>query len=297
MIRTGRSGNDASSDTGTEPVGRRAASPSEIRNIFSQNLRILCKSRGSVSEVCRAIGVNRTQFSRYLAGDAFPRPDLLLRLCDYFEVDANILIRPVALSDEAPQDILASTLSQYAKLLPGTEYGVSQQHLPSGIYRQWRRSFMWPQYIFSGLCRISREGAVTRWKSYEPAASNYLLLDDRPAMPERGLNKTIQVRRHLGYAIRINQTVCILGAPPDGPVMRFSTLQPGFGGNQDLWSGYCALLRSPQENALTVVPSIFERLNVNTFSALLTLGRSRYFYEPGELPARLATLLMKGAAL
>ncbi len=75
-----------------------------------------------MSEVCRAIGVNRTQFSRYLAGDAFPRPDLLLRLCDYFEVDANILIRPVALPEEASQDILASTLSQYAKLLPGTEY-------------------------------------------------------------------------------------------------------------------------------------------------------------------------------
>ena len=30
-----------------------------------------------LTELCREIGVNRTQFNRYLSGNAFPRPDVL----------------------------------------------------------------------------------------------------------------------------------------------------------------------------------------------------------------------------
>lgn len=65
------------------------------RKIFSDNLRKLCKDQPSVSHVCREIGINRTQFNRYLSAESWPRPDVLARICNYFDVDANILLVPI----------------------------------------------------------------------------------------------------------------------------------------------------------------------------------------------------------
>ena len=51
---------------------------------ISDNLRYLCGFERSVSEVCRATGFNRQQFSKYLNGASQPSPYNLQRICDYF---------------------------------------------------------------------------------------------------------------------------------------------------------------------------------------------------------------------
>ena len=53
---------------------------------ISNNLRYLCGFERSVSEVCRAIGFNRQQFSKYLSGASQPSPYNLQRICDYFGI-------------------------------------------------------------------------------------------------------------------------------------------------------------------------------------------------------------------
>ncbi len=70
----------------------RAPTPQQVRDRFGKNLRILISREPSVSQVCRNIGVNRTQFLRYLSGEAHPRPDVLQRICKHFGVDARILL-------------------------------------------------------------------------------------------------------------------------------------------------------------------------------------------------------------
>jgi len=74
-------------------------SPQELRDQLSANLRILTQDL-VVSRICRHAKIHRTQFNRYLTGESFPRPDVLDRICRFFEVDANILLRPL---DEAPE--------------------------------------------------------------------------------------------------------------------------------------------------------------------------------------------------
>jgi len=76
-------------------------SPHELRNLLSQNLQALTRDR-VVSKVARDAQINRTQFNRYLSGESFPRPDILDRICRYFDVDANILLRPL---DEVPETL------------------------------------------------------------------------------------------------------------------------------------------------------------------------------------------------
>ncbi len=70
-------------------------SPEELRDMFGANLKRLAQSYPSVSELCRQLGINRTQFNRYLLGESFPRPDVLDRICRFFDVDARILLKPL----------------------------------------------------------------------------------------------------------------------------------------------------------------------------------------------------------
>ncbi|MFW8634930.1 helix-turn-helix domain-containing protein [Cribrihabitans pelagius] len=59
-----------------------------------QNLRLLCSYHKSVAEVCRRLGVNRSQFNRYLNGTSFPSLRLMRRMCDFFGVEESELLLP-----------------------------------------------------------------------------------------------------------------------------------------------------------------------------------------------------------
>ena len=59
-------------------------SPADIRAVFSPNLKELMGAPPNVSALCRELSLNRTQFNRYLAGESFPRPDILQKICIHF---------------------------------------------------------------------------------------------------------------------------------------------------------------------------------------------------------------------
>ncbi|MEL6959829.1 MAG: helix-turn-helix transcriptional regulator [Pseudomonadota bacterium] len=66
------------------------------RDVFSQNLKVLMGDKPNVSQVCRDIGINRTQFNRYLGGTSWPRPDVLVQICTHFDTDARVLTTPLS---------------------------------------------------------------------------------------------------------------------------------------------------------------------------------------------------------
>ena len=67
-----------------------------IRENLAANLRRLIKRHASVSAVCRELGINRTQFERYLQGRAIPNKATARLICDYFKIDENELYREPA---------------------------------------------------------------------------------------------------------------------------------------------------------------------------------------------------------
>jgi transcriptional regulator with XRE-family HTH domain len=64
-----------------------------IRENLAANLRRLCKDHASVSAVCRELGINRTQFERYLQGQTVPNKATAKLICDYFRIDEAELYR------------------------------------------------------------------------------------------------------------------------------------------------------------------------------------------------------------
>ena len=61
---------------------------------IAQNLKLLCSFEKSISQVCRAIGINRQQFSKYLSGASQPSAYNLNQICDHFSIRPADLYLP-----------------------------------------------------------------------------------------------------------------------------------------------------------------------------------------------------------
>ena len=62
----------------------------ELTN-FSANLRYLCEKHGSISNVCRKLGINRQQFNKYLSGSHAPSPQNMRNIANHFGVSSQLL--------------------------------------------------------------------------------------------------------------------------------------------------------------------------------------------------------------
>tara|TARA_B110000027_G_scaffold132448_1_gene158625 strand:- start:637 stop:921 length:285 start_codon:yes stop_codon:yes gene_type:complete len=58
---------------------------SELRRMFGENLCSLAKGYPSISELSRRLGINSTQFNRYISRESFPRPDVLARIYSFLK--------------------------------------------------------------------------------------------------------------------------------------------------------------------------------------------------------------------
>lgn len=67
------------------------AAPFSPHRQFADNLRILCTQHGSIAAVCRALGMNRQQFNKYLAGSTLPNGPTLQKICSFFAVEPTVL--------------------------------------------------------------------------------------------------------------------------------------------------------------------------------------------------------------
>lgn len=62
---------------------------------LSENLRLLCSYKKSISNICRELDLNRQQFNKYLSGKTAPSSNNLRKICDYFGVEEHEIVLPV----------------------------------------------------------------------------------------------------------------------------------------------------------------------------------------------------------
>nr|WP_283255081.1 helix-turn-helix transcriptional regulator [Marivita sp. GX14005] len=136
-----------------------------MRNTLGANLRILAKQAPSVSALCRELGINRTQFNRYLSGESFPRPDVLYRICKHFDVDARIMLEPLDELEHGAKDLHGHP--DIADFMAGSIQQLSEELFPSGFYRFSRRSFSNNTLFLQGLVYIYRKDGATFLRGFE----------------------------------------------------------------------------------------------------------------------------------
>lgn len=226
-----------------------ALSNRELRAMFGRNLRVLCAAGSSLSAACRALAINRSQFNRYLAGTAFPQPEVLHRICQHFGVDARILLEPLPLPPEP------GMITEVARVLrsfvaPNLDYTVDPALLPDGYYQIWRRSFLMPERAIVSLARIWRDGMITRFKSYEPHLidPHHADLTRPPMHPCNGFFLRGEDGLVLITLLRVTRT------------LRFCYLRQGYAGFGTLMPGYAVLGRDRAEGMARSAGVMLERL-------------------------------------
>lgn len=168
-----------------------ADDPAALRGIFGANLRRLSEIYPSVAGLCRELGINRTQFNRYLSGESFPRPDVLYQICSFFDVDARILLEPV-------EDLRTGKAELLGHPFLDGYFGAGPSHVPdtlfpSGFCGFVRRSFIDDAQFTTGLVMRQEEGVMALVSHRASLAASFNFLT-----PETSFQSTIWE----GYATR-----------------------------------------------------------------------------------------------
>ena len=222
--------------------------------MFGANLRQLARIYPSISELSRQLGINRTQFNRYLSGESFPRPDVLSRICEFFGVDARVLLEPVD-KIEAGEDALNSP---FLRAFMGQDVShVPEEVFPSGFYRFSRRSFLDQSRYVLGLVWVFRDKASTYVRGYEA----------RAAMEAQGLPLSRAAREFRGVMFRQEDGVASMISRQNARTASFNFLTRVSSFEQNYWVGYVARTVRESPDGERVVRMVYEHLGASVSSA------------------------------
>lgn len=62
----------------------------KFKSHFCDVLKLLCRESGSINKVCKDLGINRQQFSKYISGANMPSPFVIQKLSDYFKISPSV---------------------------------------------------------------------------------------------------------------------------------------------------------------------------------------------------------------
>ncbi|MCA0961864.1 helix-turn-helix domain-containing protein [Salipiger bermudensis] len=243
-------------------------SPAELRGVFGANLRQLGQSSASVSQLCRDLGINRTQFNRYLAGESFPRPDVLHRICNFFGVDARILLEPVDEIGGDPKGLLHHPyIADFVG--GGLVVPIAEDEFPSGFYRFSRASFTDPDSFIVGLVQISRRDNFAFLRGFEPKA----------AMEMHGMSTDAPTREFRGLVMPQAEGLAILVSRRDSVTSSFNYLARIPALAKIYWVGYT--LRTMPESPTTrrAARLVYEYLGHDMHQVLATARNAGYVTE------------------
>lgn len=93
---------------------------------FARELRFHCARKGSIAQLCKATGINRQQFNKYLAGQMLPGARTMRKICSYLGVSEEQLM-----SGRASLDPATDYSGPVASVVP------SENRLRNGFYRAY----------------------------------------------------------------------------------------------------------------------------------------------------------------
>lgn len=237
--------------------------------MFGANLRNLSRKYPSISELSRQLGINRTQFNRYLSGESFPRPDVLDRICAFFDVDARILLEPVESLGTGAQILNGPFLADF--LGKGIDR-LTPEVFPSGFYRFSRRSFTNASQFIIGLVYVSRIDGQTYVRG----------LEAKEAMRQQGLPTDASAREFRGYATRQEDGVALIISRRNAMTCSFNYLARVASFENNYWVGYVTRTMRESVTGTRVTRMVYEHLGRDR-GKVFAAARSSGFHSADEL--------------
>jgi len=223
-----------------------------------ENLRLLCSYHLSIAEVCRKLGVNRSQFNRYLNGQTLPSLRLMRKMCDFFGVEEAELLMPHGQFKELvrlkPQgqgvEIDKNAVLREAETI--LQSSRAQLDAYAGYYFTYYNSMSNPGKILKGLTKLYRTPFSMNIKTLEVIGRRghggftckyegaCFMLGDRlfvTALETLTRNEAIQIILYPSYTNRIRYLSGIMSgvaAHATRPPSATQVVMQFLGGNLDL---------------------------------------------------------------
>ena len=255
-------------------------SPAELRDMFGANLRLLSQSYPSIAELSRQLGINRTQFNRYLSGESFPRPDILARICAFFDLDARILLEPVG-SLRKSNDIM--TGEELGEFVGAGAIDVPEEDFPSGFYRFTRRSFINDTQFVIGLVYVYRRDGATYIRGYEA----------KEGMRQQGVPYDARSREFRGFVTRQEDGIASVMSRRHAMTCSFNYLARIASFENNFWVGYVTRTVRESVTGRRAVRMVYEHISSDTHAILSAARGTGYVEEEDVLPFHLRLLQPK----
>ncbi|WP_333685199.1 helix-turn-helix domain-containing protein [Pontibaca methylaminivorans] len=248
-----------------------AQSPVQLRSVFGNNLRTLIRARGSISELARELGLNRTQMNRFLNGESFPRPDVLHRICTTFGVDARVLLEPLDHGQRREPVLNGPVLCDFI----GPSLGdVDEETFPSGLYRFSRQHPARSDQFLIGLVLVFRSAGTCYLRGYEP----------REALREQGLRPMGPAREFRGLVMRQEDGIAALVSRRNGMTTSFIHLARVASFENNFWLGYTARPTRESPAELRTTRLVYEHLGRNRTAVMQAARTAGYVTRAALLP-------------
>lgn len=131
---------------------------------MGKNLRALCRQKGTISQVCKEIGINRQQFTKYLNGENFPRRATLEKICNYFGVAEIDLFKDpnhVGSGKLSPGELVASN-KRYREVYDGLT-APQEMPLKDGLYYTYFQAHSQKNWIVRSVTAVKKMGNLTEF--------------------------------------------------------------------------------------------------------------------------------------
>jgi len=248
--------------------------------MFGENLRTLSRRYSSISELSRQLGINRTQFNRYLSGESFPRPDVLDRICAFFEVDARILLDPVDRLNTRSDVLTGRVLADFV----GAEVAdISEDVFPSGFFRFSRRSFINESQFVVGVVYVFRRLGATYVRGFEV----------KEAMEQQGLATDTRSREFRGFIARQEDGIVAVISRRNAMTCSFNYLSRVASFENNFWVGYVTRTVRESNTGARAVRMVYEHLGHDRH-AVFAAARGAGFHNEEDLMPFHRRLLQPG---
>jgi transcriptional regulator with XRE-family HTH domain len=253
-------------------------SPAQLRSMFGANLRVLSSSYPSISDLSRQLGINRTQFNRYLSGESFPRPDVLSRICAFFKVDARVLLEPVGTIGVGDDPISNPFLRDY---VGARAINVPESIFPTGFYRFARRSFLRQQSFIVSVVHVQRQGSNTFMRGYE----------SKSAMQVQDLPEDPVSREFRGIVMQQEDGIAIIVSRKNAMTCSYNYLGRVASFENNFWVGYITRTVPESVGGLRATRLVYEYLGTKASTAFAAARQTGFHTKEELLPFHRRLLL------
>ena len=253
----------------------------ELRENVSHRLSLAVTKVGSVTEISQMIGVNRTQFSRYLSGKSMPRPEVLYQL----SVQLGLPLEWFFSSDvtSTSETAVLQFGNAMAELVRGRNFQIMDDVVQDGLYLLWKGMFNSASGAEALMCSVNSYAGVKKIK-----------LSVRRILAEDGVIDGLPIEHHFinGVMFKSSEGVLSLFSESRFNIMWAGYMQKAYlkqsRGLDENLIGVLANYRPAGRNAVSLVPLVLEKISDKVGGVLSAARRSTRYYAE-DIPPHIQT--------